>query len=378
MISARAPGRVNLIGSHTDSQDGYVLPVAMQLEVRVDGEVGGDRLRLASAGFEGVVDMAADGSDMVAGDGSDSVAGDGSDSVAGDGSDMVAGDGSDMVAGGWARYPAGVVWALAEAGRPPVGFTGEITSTLPPEVGLSSSAALEVAVAMALAAAADWSVEPLPLARLCRRAENEGAGVPCGIMDQAIAVLGSPGGARLIDCRTLEHRLVPLPETHRVVVVDSGATRALGQSPFGARTDEVRAAAAALGVASLRDATLDVLDGLPDRLRRRARHVVTENARVLAAADALAAGDLDTVGRLFAESHRSDVEDWEAGHPDVDALVEQLVGHPAVAAARMTGGGFGGCVVAVAAADRVEDVLRSVLPLRGWVVDPSAGADVVR
>ena len=345
MISARGPGRVNLIGSHTDSQDGFVLPVAMQLGVRVDGEAGGDRVRLTSAGFAGAVDVAADG--------------------------------SDVVADGWGRYVGGVVWALAEAGRPPVGCMGEITSTVPAGVGLSSSAALEVAVATALAVAAHWPVEPLALARLCRRAENEGAGVPCGIMDQAIAVLGSVGGARLIDCRTLDHRLVPLPPTHRVVVVDSGATRALGDSPFGTRTEEVRAAAAQLRVASLRDATPDMVDRLPRELRRRARHIVTENARVLAAADALAAGDVETVGRLFTESHRSDVEDWEAGHPDVDALVEQLVGHPAVAAARMTGGGFGGCVVALAAAERVEEVLRSVRPRRAWVAEPSPGAHVV-
>ena len=345
MISARAPGRVNLIGSHTDSQDGLVLPVAMQLGVAIAATAGGDRVQLGSAGFPGRVDVAADGSETAV---------------------------------GWGRYVAAVVGALAEAGRPPVGLTGEITSTVPAGAGLSSSAALEVALATALAAAAGWEVEPLVLARLCRRAENEGAGVPCGIMDQAIAVLGSVGGARLIDCRTLHHRLVPIPDSHRVLVVESGATRALGASPFGTRTEEVRAAAARLGVASLRDATVEMAGDLPDPLRRRARHVITENVRVQAAAVALEAGDLTTVGHLFAESHRSDVDDWEAGHPEVDALVAQLVAHPAVAAARMTGGGFGGCVVGLCETHAADAVLAAVAPRRGWVVEPSPGAGLVR
>jgi galactokinase len=339
VITCRAPGRVNLIGSHTDGQEGFVLPVAMALEVTVAGEAGGDRVRLSSDGFDGVVDVAADGSDGPAGG-----------------------------VHGWGRYVAGVVWALAEEGRPPVGLTGSITSTVPPGAGLSSSAALEVAVAKALSASAGWEPEPLALAAACRRAEREGAGVPCGIMDQAIAVLGSPGGARLIDCRTLEHRLVPLPASHRVVVVDAGPARRLESSPFAIRAGEVAEAAARLGVRSLRDATVDMVETLPDPLRRRARHVVTENQRVLDVVAALEAGDFGAVGEAFAASHRSDVEDWEAGHPDVDRVVDLLVAHGPVAGARMTGGGFGGCVVALVDAEGVDTVLSAVAPRRSWVV----------
>ena len=349
----RAPGRVNLIGDHTDYQEGLVLPIALRQEVRVTTSVGGDRVRVRSAGFEGELDVAADAS-----------------------------DGPGAPAPRWGRYVAGVVWALAAHGRPAVGVEADVTSTLPAGAGLGSSAALEVALATALVAAARWSIEPMDLAKACRRAEAEGAGVACGIMDQAVAVLGSPDGALLLDCRTLDHDDVRLPASHRVVVVDSGVTRELARSGYAQRRAETEEGLALIRrarpeVRSLRDATLDMIDPLPDRLRRRCRHVVTENARVRETVRALRNRNVATAGRVLDHSHRSLSRDFESSHPEVDALVARLRNVPGVVGARLTGGGFGGMVVALVEAGRADDVTASVAPLPAFVAEPSAGAGEV-
>ncbi len=335
-----APGRVNLIGSHTDFQDGLVLPVALPLGVSVtvaDTDVP-DVVSLRSDKFAGGVEVPADGS-----------------------------AGPDGGLTGWGRYVAAVVWALAEAGRPPAGLRGEVTATVPAGAGLASSAALEVAVARALSGATGWALEPLALAEACRRAEVEGAGVPCGVMDQLTAVLGVDNAALLIDCRSLQSEAVPIPKGWTVVVADSGARRELGTSPYRDRRRDVDDGAALLGM-SLRDATEEAVAGLPEPIRRRCRHVVTENARVLEAVDALRAADRQSLGDVFARSHRSDVDDYEAGHPAVDDLVARLLAHPAVFAARMTGGGFGGIVVAFADADATPAVINSIAPLEAFTI----------
>ncbi len=259
----------------------------------------------------------------------------------------------------WARYVAGVV---AEV-RPGTGFVGEVTTTLPLGAGLSSSAALEVAVALALGAPGP----PLEVARLCRRAEQRASGVPCGIMDQLASTAGVEGSLLLIDCRTEAVTPVPLDPAVAVVAVHSGQARTLAGSAYADRLAECRAAEAEIG--PLRDATLADAGRLPDPvLRRRARHVVSENGRVRSFVDALRGGDLDGAGALMVESHRSLAGDYEVSTPALDALVERLLATPGVLGARLTGGGFGGAVVALVHAGAVVDG-RRLHPVAGATVE---------
>ena len=337
------------MGSHVDFQDGLVLPMALAQETRVGVKsTGGPRVRLKSDRFDGSVDVAADGS-----------------------------DGPDGGISGWGRYAAAVVWALARRGRPPAGLEGVVTSTVPPRAGLSSSAALEVAIAHALMKSASWALPALDVARACWEAEVEGAGVPVGIMDPAVSCLGSPRGALLIDCKSLSIRDVGIPGHLRVVVIDSGAQRVLADGRYASRRADVEAGVRRLGIASLREAALDAVVSLPDPERRRCRHVVTEIARVAAFADALTSDDTAVMGETMRASYRSDVEDYEAGHPQVDALVARLEGWAGVVGARMSGGGFGGVVVALVEADRAAAIVDDVAPLLAFVAQPSPGAGVV-
>jgi galactokinase len=306
----RAPGRVNLIGDHTDYNDGFVLPMAIDLECVVRAEPR-ETVRVRSRDAEGEFDLPRDGS----------------------------AEPRDVE--GWGRYAAGVVRALAERGRPSVGMDATVSSTVPVGAGLSSSAALEVSLALALCDAAAFRLPPLELARACQEAEQIATGVPCGIMDQLTSIAGAEGHALLIDCRSLDVEPIPLPEGLAVLVVHSGVSRELAGSEYAERRAACEAAAARLGLPALRDATLEQVADDP-----RARHVVTENARVLAAADALRAGDLATLGPLLVESHRSLRDDYEVSTPELDALVEALLDAGAIGA-RLTGAGFGGCVVAL-------------------------------
>ena len=305
-----APGRVNLIGEFTDLAGGLVLPAALDLGIRLDVEPA-PATRLSSA------DAAR--------------------------------------AGDWIRYVDAVEAELAALGRPPVGIAGTVTSTLPIGAGLSSSAALEVVVALALCAVADFPLDPLELAQAARRAEHRAVGVPCGIMDQAASVLGRAGCALLLDTGTLAYEHVPLPEGLALVIVDSGVARRLEGSGYAQRKRELEA-------------------GDP----RRRRHVETENERVRATVDALRAGDLARLGGLFRAGHESLRVDFEVTIPELDRLVELAYAHGAVAA-RMTGGGFGGAIVALAPAGDAARLADAIVADygergRGYVCTAADGA----
>jgi galactokinase len=326
-FSAVGPGRVNLIGEYTDIADGLVLPLAIDLATTVTGTRGGDQVVLHSADEPQPAVVALDVDDPASAE------------------------------PGWARYVAGVV---AEA-RPAVGFTGQVTTTLPVGGGLSSSAALEVSVALALG----FEGTPLELARLCQRAEQRASGVPCGIMDQLASAAGVAGHALLIDCHTFAVVPVPVPEGVEIRVIHSGQPRQLARSAYAERRASVEAAAQVLGPLRLLSEP-SAADALDDALlARRARHVISENARVRATVEALSGGDLASVGELLAASHRSLRDDFEVSTPVLDALVERLWATPGVIGARLTGAGFGGCVVALAEPGALEE---------GWLVHADDGA----
>jgi galactokinase len=331
VITAWAPGRVNLIGDHTDYSGGLVLPMAIDLGTTVTLDVGGHEVSLVSddEAAPAVVPLTID--------------------------DPAA------VSPPWARYVAGVV---AEV-RPTVGGRGRVRTTLPVGAGLSSSAALEVALALALG----FEGSPLELALACQRAEQRASGVPCGIMDQLASAAGVDGAALLIDCDALTVEPVPLPNGVAVVAVHSGQARTLAGSAYADRRAACERAASNIG--PLRAATLADVDSLDDELRPIARHVVTENERVVAFAAALRSGDIGAAGARMGESHASLRDDFRVSTAVLDALVDRLATTPGVFGARLTGGGFGGCVVALcdpAVADS----------LGGWVLRPTAGARVRR
>jgi galactokinase len=321
----RAPGRVNLVGDHTDYNGGYVLPIAIDRACVVAARPAGS-IRVRSLDAGDTVEIAADGSEDPA-----------------------------AVRPHWGRYVAGVVSELARRGRPPVGIEAVLASEVPAGSGLSSSAALEIACALALVRAARWEVEADQLAEACRSAEERATGVPCGIMDQLTSLAGRAGAAMLLDCRSLERTAVPLPDDLRVLVVHSGVSRSLATSPYADRRRACEELARELGVASLRDATEDQVRDHP-----LGRHVVSENARVLDAAVALEAGDLDRLGRVLSASHASLARDFGVSTPELDALVDELVSAGAYGA-RLTGGGFGGCVVAACDAAAVAEVAESAI-----------------
>jgi galactokinase len=275
--------------------------------------------------------------------------------------------GEDTVDEGWGRYVAAVAAELAVLGRRRVGFAGAVFADLPIGAGLSSSAALEVSLASALCATAGLELEPLALARAAQAAEHRAFGVPCGLMDQAASVLGRRGHAVLLDTGTLEHRLVALPSGLAIVVVDSGRPRVLSDSRYAERRGELERAVAAIGGRS--PSTLSVgeveTEAAAGRLNevslRRLRHAVTENARVRAVVDVLESPqpDWQALGALFAEGHESLRRDFEVSTPELDLLVELAYDSGALAA-RMTGGGFGGSIVALCDREGAPSVARAV------------------
>ncbi|HEY7329631.1 MAG TPA: galactokinase [Gemmataceae bacterium] len=326
-LVVRAPGRVNLIGEHTDYNDGFVLPLAIDravwiaLRPRTDGQVLAHSLDFS-------------------------------------GSTTFSLDNLARANDGWAEYIKSVAWALQEAGHRLRGWEGVIAGDVPVGAGLSSSAALELAVARAFAVVSELPWDAATMARLGQRAENEWVGVRCGIMDQMISAAGRAGHALLIDCRSLHTEAVPFPPRTSVVVLDTATRRGLVDSAYNERRHQCESAARAFGVSALRDVSSARFEAecgrLDEMTRRRARHVVTENERTLQAADAMRRGDAVAVGQLMNASHESLRDDFEVSSRELDVMVDCGKSHPACLGIRMTGAGFGGCAVALIQSDQAE------------------------
>lgn len=314
----QAPGRVNLIGEHTDYNDGFVLPLALgrgtylALRRRDDTQV----VAVSREKGEATFDLA----------------------------DLKRGD-------GWAEYLKGVAWALQEDGLTLSGWEGVLTSDVPAGAGLSSSAALELATMQAFSVVSGFPWEPKRMAKLAQRAENEWVGAMTGIMDQLISACGEAGSALLIDCRSLETTSVPVPAGTAVVVMDTATRHRHVDSGYNDRRRECEEAAAFFGVPALRDVSeaqfLAREAELLEPIRRRARHIITENDRTEAAAKAMQEGDAEKLGQLMNESHISMRGDFEISSPELDAVVALAQTEAACYGARMTGGGFAGCAVAL-------------------------------
>jgi galactokinase len=328
----RAPGRVNLIGEHTDYNLGFVMPMALHLATWIAAAPNTDgRLRIYSEGQKELCEW------------------------------PVEAIGSLQRRRHWTDYPIGVAQQLLRAGFPIAPANLLIRSTVPEGSGLSSSAALEVSTALALLRGRE--IAPLDLARLCQRAEREFVGMPCGIMDQYISVSGRKNAAVEIDCRSLQNRVAKLPDGIAFAAVNSMVKHELSGSAYKERTEECAAAVEILrnrfpAVESLRDATLQQLAAveaaMPPVVVRRARHVITEDARVERFVEASTTRDLPQMGRLLVESHRSLQRDYEVSCEELDFLVDTALGIGGVIGSRMTGGGFGGCTVTMLRAAAVE------------------------
>ena len=368
-----APGRINLIGEHTDYNDGFVLPMAIDRHVAIAFAPRGDRtVRAHSAEIKQTRDLSLDALER-----------------------RTATDPAKRSRrGGWFGYVAGVAWAMIRAGHRLNGIDMAIVSDLPIAVGLSSSAALEIGVARALAAAAGIAWDPVAAARIAQQAEHEFAGVACGIMDQLVVAAAKEGSALLIDCRSLDTRDVPIPAAARFVAFDSGVHRELASSAYNDRRASCERVVAALQkrdrwVRALRDADDAMLAAVASSLNpvdvRRASHVVAENRRPLEMATALAAGDLGRAGRLMMHSHASLRDLYDVSLPELDALVELSIEQPGCSGARLTGAGFGGSVVALVEDGSVERVMSSVeagyeerfgRSTTGFVCRPAAGVAI--
>ncbi len=355
----RAPGRVNLIGEHTDYNDGFCLPMAIDralwiaLRPRRDGQVG---VAALDVGESITFELGA----------------------------LSPGE------AGWGQYVTGVAWALQHNGYNLSGWEGVMSSDIPIGSGLSSSAALELAVARAFAAVSGFAWQPEGMARIAQQTENQWLKLRTGIMDQLIGATGVEGQALLIDCRSLAREPVPLPSGATVVVMDTRTPRGLVNSAYNERRAECEQAAQRLGVAALRDVSRADLERLGDRLspvlRRRARHVITENERTLLAAAAMRADDTAELGRLMNASHDSLRDDYEVTSVTLDAMVASARRQKGCWGARMTGAGFGGCAIALVAEPAVEPFIAGVFQAyqqaTGLTPDifacrPAAGAGLV-
>ncbi|MEI7742722.1 MAG: galactokinase [Chloroflexota bacterium] len=335
-----APGRVNLIGEHTDYNLGFVLPVAIDLGIAIAVLPTDDRrveITLAATGETLGFDLDAIGPKR----------------------------------GAWIDYIAGTAWAMAERGLPLQGFRGVLASDLPQGSGLSSSAALELASSLALSGGDVPDLDRMTLARIAQRAENGYVGVNCGLMDQFASALGEAGSALLLDCRSLDHRAIPMADPDLALVAcHSGSPRKLETSAYNERRSQCEEAAAGIlggdvGLASLRDVTPAMLEAARGTLDpvvfARAEHIVHENDRVLATVAAFEAGDLATVGRLFYASHASMRDLFGISSPELDTLVEIASGVPGVIGARLTGAGFGGCTINLVRREAVPALREAVM-----------------
>ena len=354
---ARAPGRANLIGEHTDYNDGFVLPMAIEAATwlafrpRPDGRVVCHSAEYAESADFSATELTRPGR-------------------------------------GWTVYLEGMARELA-AGAPALpGWDGALATDIPIGAGLSSSAALEIVIARAFAAAGGRVWDPTAAASAAQRADNEWVGIRSGIMDQLTSAAAIAGSALLIDCRTLDITPVPVPSGTAVVILDTGTRRDLRTSAYNERQQQCAAGAAHFGVAALRDvgaADLAAGGGLSEVVRRRCRHVVSENARTLEAAAAMRAGDGAALGTLMVESHRSLRDDYEVSSAELDSMVEAALASPGCLGARMMGGGFGGSAVALVEAGRVSSFSagaaagyreRTGMEAAAYVSRPAAGASV--
>ena len=332
-LIVRAPGRVNLIGEHTDYNDGFVMPLAIDRAVWIAARPRLDPyVTLYSVDFEQIAEFSLE--------------------------EIVKRENL------WVEYVQGVAWALQEDGHALQGWNGVIAGDVPIGAGLSSSAAIELASARTFCAVAGIEWDAPEMAKLCQRVENQWVGVQTGIMDQMISATGVAGHAVLIDCRWLNLDPVPLPPGTAVIVLDTATRRELVTSAYGERRAQCEAAAKFFNVPALRDVTLSQLEAVKDMLEdvvyRRARHVVSENERTLAAANAMRQGDAVLLGQLMNESHTSMRDDFEITNDALNMIVDCAREHEACIGARMTGGGFGGCAVALVRADAAEDFAAKV------------------
>ena len=356
-----APARVNLIGEHTDYTGGFVMPMAIDFRTaavispREDG-----RAVFYSANFE------EEASFEIASLG--------------------------RARGEWSDYPAGVLWCLLQEGIEVGGFSMTFMGNVPLGAGLSSSASIEVATAMALLGHAGETLPMEKIATLCRRAENEYVGAKSGIMDQFVVTGAVAHRVMLLDCRSLAFELLPLPEQERVVICNSMVKHDVAAGEYGDRRDEVEAGQAVLrrerkGIELLRDATLEDLEACREKMSpesfARCRHIISENGRVMEAREALLDGDMERFGKLMVEAHASMRDDFAASCPEVDTLVEIAMRQPGCFGARITGGGFGGCTVNVVSVEQTEQFVEAVrreyavatgIEAQCFVCEPSDGA----
>ncbi len=335
----RAPGRVNLIGEHTDYNDGFVMPAAIDLSTWVEVSLLEQRkLQIASENFNEEIEVDLDDRNLAR-------------------------------RGHWSDYPVGVAVMLERAGHHLRGARLQIRSQVPIGSGLSSSAAIEVATACALIAVSGLKIDERELALLCQKAENEFVGARVGIMDQFVSLFGEAQKALLLDCRSLEFELLPLPDNVRLVICNTMVKHELASSAYNERRAQCEGGVKHLAkfvpnVRALRDVTIEQLEqfgsDLPEVVYRRCRHVIMENARVVSAAQALEQGDLNEFGRLMAESHRSLRDDYEVSSEELDLMVELARKVEGLYGARMTGGGFGGCTVNLVAVEHVEEFSKRI------------------
>jgi galactokinase len=355
----RAPGRVNLIGEHTDYNDGFVLPMAIDRAVWIALRPRDDRrVMVHSLDFDTAADFSLD--------------------------NLKHGNAQ------WGEYVKGVAWSLQEAGDILRGWEGVIAGDVPIGAGLSSSAAIELATARAFATVSSLAWDAATMAKFAQRAENQWVGVNCGIMDQMISAAGKSDHALLIDCRSLDTELVPLPAETVVIVLDTATRRGLVDSAYNERRAQCEAAVTFFAVKALRDVSVEQFQSRANSLdnvtRRRARHVITENERTLQAADAMRRGNAATLGALMNASHASLRDDFEVSSKELNVMVECAVKQHGCYGARMTGAGFGGCAVALVPASIVrsfvEGVGRSYEEMTGltpsiYVCTATNGAEVV-
>lgn len=356
----RAPGRVNLIGEHTDYNDGFVLPMAIDRAVWIALSPKADsQVRIRSLDLE--IDSAFDLHSLTKGE-------------------------------GWAEYIKGIAYELINTGIEIKGFDAVMTGDVPRGAGLSSSAAVELATARAFAAVSGFTWEAASMARLAQKAENEWVGVNCGIMDQMASAASKEGYALFLDCRSLEIQHAPLPDNAAIVILDTSTRRGLVDSAYNERRSQCEEAARWFGVKALRDVTVAEFERktkkekLDEIVLKRARHIVTENARVLEAVQVMKAGNIKRLGELFNASHDSLRDDFEVTNEALNTMVECAQEEASCFGARMTGAGFGGCAVALVekekAAEFVKAVsaaykLRSGLEASIYVCKASEGANIL-